>query len=303
MHLCDSDIFFSLYLREMTQHISDPVDPETALKSPVDPETVRESPVDPETARKSHLDPETVLESSVDPQTVRKSPEDPQTAMESSVDPETVKESIKGTVTMRIIKIEAQGYPGTGKTSLLNLAMGEDPASTRDSTDFVEPPSRYMVSETSGGKWEKLSTDKILEGISTEVKKVSKQDMEASTEYEQSIVEDETTPPTVSVSSVSALALTEISQPSVSAQPLLSFPSISLQLQSNESSIKHLLTDTTQPTLPQRKRSNSYSAIVSELIKEVGSIKHSTEIFSLKWVIVSDCGGQPPFLDAAALFL
>ena len=151
-----------------------------------------------------------VRESPVD---VRKSLEDPQTAMESPVDPETVKESIKVTVTMRIIKIEAQGYPGTGKTSLLNLAMGEDPASTRDSTDFVEPPSRYMVSETSGGKWEKLTTDKILEGISTEMKRVNKfQDMEASMEYEQSIVEDETTPPTVSTLRLQLLTGTNFSK-------------------------------------------------------------------------------------------
>ena len=238
-------------------------------------------------------------------------PVDPETVMESPVDPETVRESIKLTVTMRIIKIETQGYPGTGKTSLLNLAMGKNPASTRNSTGFVEPPSRFMVSETSEGKWEELSTDMILEMISEEVKKVmNSQDMVSLTEYEQSAFEDEATP-AENVSCVPTQALTEISQPSVfpqSVQSISTMPSISLQLHSNESSIE-LLTDTAPPTtystLPQpanRKKSNPYS-VFSELLKEVESIKQSTVIFSVKWVIVSDCGGQPPFLDAAALLL
>ena len=219
----------------------------------------------------------------------------------------TVMESIKVTVTMRIIKIEAQGYPGTGKTSLLNLAMGKNPAPTRNSTGFVEPPSRYMVSETSEGKWDELSTDMIIEMISEEVKKVIKsQDRVSVMEYEQSAFEDKATPFTEDVSSVPTLAMTEISQPSVSPQSVSSIPSTSLQLQSNESSIK-LPTDTSPPTtsllLPDNsKKSNPYS-VFSELLKEVDSIKHSTVIFSLKWVIVSDCGGQPPFLDASALFL
>ena len=219
----------------------------------------------------------------------------------------TVMESIKVTVTMRIIKIEAQGYPGTGKTSLLDLAMGKNPAPIRDSTGFVEPPSRYMVSETSEGKWDELSTDMILEMISEEVKKVIKsQDRVSVMEYEQSAFEDKATPFTEDVSSVPTLAMTEISQPSVSPQSVSSIPSTSLQLQSNESSIK-LPTDTSPPTTPlllpdNSKKSNPYS-VFSELLKEVDSIKHSTVIFSLKWVIVSDCGGQPPFLDASALFL
>ena len=221
---------------------------------------------------------------------------------------ETVMESIKVTVTMRIIKIEAQGFPGTGKTSLLNLAMGKNPASIRNSTGFVEPPSRFMMSETSEGKWEELSTDMILEMISEEVKKVIKsQDLESLTENEQVTCEEKATPPAENSSSVLTQTMTEISQPSVSPQSsILTIPSISLQLQSNESSIK-LLNDTTPPTTSllqpnNSKKSNPYS-VFSELLKEVESIKHSTVIFSLKWVIVSDCGGQPPFLDASALFL
>ena len=45
----------------MTQHISDPVDPDTVMKSPVDPETVRESPEDSQTTMESPEDHETAV--------------------------------------------------------------------------------------------------------------------------------------------------------------------------------------------------------------------------------------------------
>ena len=34
---------------------------------------------------------------------------------------------------MSIVNVGAQGYPGTGKTSLLDLAMGKDPADIQGS--------------------------------------------------------------------------------------------------------------------------------------------------------------------------
>ena len=140
----------------------------------------------------------------------------------SPVDPKAVMESSKVTVTMHIIKIEAQGYPGTGKTSLLNLVMGEDPAPTCtcDSTGFVESPSHYMVSETFGGKWKKLTRSKILEGIKKKVDEL--QDQQASVEHIQqstSCFEDKATPPPERVSSVSIQALTE----SLSFSPTFTF--------------------------------------------------------------------------------
>ena len=53
-------------------------------------------------------------------------------------------------VTMSVIDVEAQGYPGTGKTSLLNLAMGKDPAETRISTGGIDPPSHYLMVKSGG---------------------------------------------------------------------------------------------------------------------------------------------------------
>ena len=44
------------------------------------------------------------------------------------VDPNAALNSLGLKVSMYITNIGAHGYPGTGKTSLLNLAMGKDPA-------------------------------------------------------------------------------------------------------------------------------------------------------------------------------
>ena len=55
---------------------------------------------------------------------------------------------------LKITNIGVHGYPGTGKTSVLDLAMGKPPADTRTSTDCIEPPDRYMMtgSEDSSGE-------------------------------------------------------------------------------------------------------------------------------------------------------
>ena len=52
--------------------------------------------------------------------------------------------SLGVTVTMEIINIGTQGYPGVGKTSVLDLAMGNDPALIRNSTDCVDPPLHHI---------------------------------------------------------------------------------------------------------------------------------------------------------------
>ena len=45
------------------------------------------------------------------------------------------------------------------------------------------------------------------------------------------------------------------------------------------------------------------STILPKLLKELSTSDSSGVIFNSHWMMVTDCGGQPPFLDAAALFL
>ena len=51
----------------------------------------------------------------------------------SAVDCNDAMDTLGLNVTMSIINVGAQGYPGTGKTSLLNLAMGKDLADIQGS--------------------------------------------------------------------------------------------------------------------------------------------------------------------------
>ena len=74
---------------------------------------------------------------------------------------------------MEITNVGTQGYPGVGKTSVLDLAMGKDPASTRTSTDCIDPPSRYLMidSATEGVEWENVTTNKMFEMVCEAMKK------------------------------------------------------------------------------------------------------------------------------------
>ena len=160
-------------------------------------------------------------------------------------------------VSMYITNIGAHGYPGTGKTSLLDLAMGKEPALTRNSTGFVDPPSRYLVvkSEDSDGvKWEHVTTDKMTEMVCGAMKKLLEDDSskDAGKDSETDDVEQEI---------LDILAT------------------------------KTTLDDT------------DYYFMFSVLLRKLHNSKSSGVIFDSHWMMVTDCGGQPPFLDAAALFI
>ena len=89
------------------------------------------------------------------------------------IDPNVAKTSLGVTVTMEITNVGTQGYPGVGKTSVLHLAIGKEPAPTRTSTDCVDPPSRYLMidSATEGVEWEKVTTNKMFELVCEAMKK------------------------------------------------------------------------------------------------------------------------------------
>ena len=160
-----------------------------------------------------------------------------------SINPDDVMSSLGVTVIMNITNIATRGYPGTGKTSILDLAMGKEPAPQRNSTACIDPPSRYMLisseadSKAAQVEWEKVTTDKMFEMVCGAVKKT--------------IEESPLDKPLVHSDKPAAL-------------PVVWFP---------------------------------------DLLKKLYSSKSSGVIFNSHWMMVTDCGGQPPFLDATALFL
>ena len=195
---------------------------------------------------------------------------------------------------MNITNIGAQGYPGTGKTSILDLAMGKEPALERTSTGCVDPPSRYMLiigEDSAEDKWENITTDKMFDMVCGAVKKTIEEtpvDMVQSlhfdnpvtgsceslftsdTEYGTSAVGNELVPPTAAAATGNANQIPAAAEPSLDDDSYSPYTGFTWFL---------------------------------DLLKELHSSASSGVIFNSHWMMVTDCGGQPPFLDAAALFL
>ena len=186
------------------------------------------------------------------------------------IEPNAAKISLGVSVSMNIINIGTQGYPGVGKTSVLDLAMGKDPAATRTSTDCVDPPSRYLMidSATEGVKWEHVTKEKMFEMVCEAMKKT----------IEESTPDNAEEEPTALMASQSTSDIEHEKLPSQESN------SISLDEPADDSS-------------------NSGFNLFPELVEKLSTSKSSGTIFNSHWVMVTDCGGQPPFLDAAALFL
>ena len=210
------------------------------------------------------------------------------------------KASLGVTVTMNITNIGTQGYPGTGKTSILDLAMGKEAAPQRNSTGCIDPPSRYMLINSEGGaqvEWENVTTDKMFEMVCGAVKKTIEErpldkvrsdkptaaaaalpvaigigslvaNDTTAPEYVPTPVGNELVPPTAAAAVGSANEIPAVAEPSL---------------------------DTLSP----------YIGLTwfPDLLRELHSSTSSGVIFNSHWMMVTDCGGQPPFLDASALFL
>ena len=182
---------------------------------------------------------------------------------------------------MNITNIGTQGYPGTGKTSILDLSMGKEPAPQRNSTGCIDAPSRYMLinseadSSAAQVEWENVTTDKMFEMVCGAVKKT----------IEESPLDK---------------ALVHSDKHAVAALP------VAIDTGSNDEYDPTLVgNELDPPTPPPPADSEAHIGFTwfPDLLKELCSSRSSGVIFNSHWMMVTDCGGQPPFLDAAALFL
>ena len=205
------------------------------------------------------------------------------------------KKSLGVSVTMEITNIGTQGYPGIGKTSVLDLAMGKEPAPTRTSTDCVDPPSRYLMidsADSKGVEWENVTTDKMFEMVCEAMKKTIDENLSEPDQptviASQSISDTEQATRTEQISPAKSSIQTpdlDLNSSTVDSSPGVSSPDFFTQLPFPDVS--------------------SYSGftVFPELLKELSTSDSSGVIFNSHWMMVTDCGGQPPFIDAAALFL
>ena len=217
----------------------------------------------------------------------------------STISDSVAKASLGVTVTMNITNIGTQGYPGTGKTSILDLAMGKEAAPQRNSTGCIDPPSRYMLINSEGGaqvEWENVTTDKMFEMVCGAVKK---------TIEERPLDNVRSDKPTASAAlpvaiGISSLAANDTTAPEYVPTPVgneLVPPTAAAAVGSaNE------IPAVAEPSLDTLSPYDGFTWF-PDLLRELHSSTSSGVIFNSHWMMVTDCGGQPPFLDAAALFL
>ena len=216
------------------------------------------------------------------------------------VNPDDAKASLGVTVTMNITNIGTQGYPGTGKTSILDLAMGKEPAPQRNSTDCIDPPSRYMLinsedCSTAQVKWESVTTDKMFKMICGAVKKT----IEESPLDKALLHSDKPTaalPVAIDASSLAANDTTAEYVPTPVGNELVP-PTAAAEAVGSANEIPAVA----EPSLDPHSPYIGFNWF-PDLLRELHSSRSSGVIFNSHWMMVTDCGGQPPFLDAAALF-
>ena len=205
---------------------------------------------------------------------------DPVDSSESSpVDRNDAMDALGLNITMSIVNVGAQGYPGTGKTSLLDLAMGKDPAGYRNSIGGIDPPSRYLMVKSlssEGVKWDHVTSEKMFDMVCDAVKETINNPPEQ--------VE-------MSRASTNNPALAVASQPEIPA----SLPDVP----ADNSHVSILDLRTIEPV----HVSSESASFFLDLLKQTEVSKGSGVIFDSHWMMVTDSGGQPPFLDTGALFL
>ena len=194
-------------------------------------------------------------------------------------------------VIMNITNIGTQGYPGTGKTSLLDLAMGKEPALTRNSTGCIDPPSRYLAVKSKKSTvvyWEHVTTDKMFELLCGASKKVIDEGLPSKDLITHS-------------RDKKLIAVVSPSDPLPKVRENLNIGSKEQATPSENSSIK-ASADTTQLDPSSPPPPPPYT-IFPELLTQLHKSGRSGVIFDSHWMMVTDCGGQPPFLDVSVLFL
>ena len=218
----------------------------------------------------------------------------------STISDSVAKASLGVTVTMNITNIGTQGYPGTGKTSILDLAMGKEPAPQRNSTGCIDPPSRYMLINSEGGaqvEWENVTTDKMFEMVCGAVKKTIEERPLDTTHSDKPTAAAAALPVAIGTSSLDANDTTAPEYvPTPVGNELVPPTAAAAVGSANE------IPAVAEPSLDTLSPYVGFTWF-PDLLRELHSSTSSGVIFNSHWMMVTDCGGQPPFLDASALFL
>ena len=224
-----------------------------------------------------------------------------------AADIDEARDKLGHNVTISISNVTIHGHPATGKTSVINLAMGRPPPVNHHSTGVAEPPScSIIVGDVSSedAKWEDFDSGKMFEMVCETINAALVEPKSVIVDHvstEPDAVPQLKTEPTPSdplsprsVSPSHPSPTPSQSSPRSSPPSPPSLPSSSLPSRSSPPA-GDTLTAKPKQDFPQ---------ILNKILQRLHEISgSSSSLFHAKLILMSDSGGQPNYLDVFPLFV
>ena len=214
-----------------------------------------------------------------------------------TVDIDEVEKELHGyIVKVRIMNVTVQGLPDTGKSSLIDLAMGEPPNLDRQSTGIAEPPQCFIVVKDDSSEnveWEKLPPPKMLDALCKTIQNRLAQPVndqlktESAAQHETGATPTRPTPSSPISASSDNHPQSTLSLAAPSVVPLV--PSLAPLALLGQA--------------PLTKSKRDYPKILKDIIKRLPKVTKPTTLSEARLILMSDSGGQPNFLDVFPLFV
>ena len=231
-------------------------------------------------------------------------------------------------VAVSISNITLQGPPATGKTSVIDLAMGRPPAVEHHSTGVAEPPSCSVIvgdDSSEDVEWEELTPDKMLgmvcgtiDALAKPVDKQLKPAIQKHTAFSDPVPSLPsqllsqlpplpTTFPTTSSPDPPPDSPTDspTDSPRLASSPVpyseLS-PPPSPHVQSPSISPASDLSSSPLGQTPT-KHKRDFPKILGDIMQRLPEVNEPKILSEARLILMSDSGGQPNYLDVLPLFV
>ena len=201
-------------------------------------------------------------------------------------------------VTVSISNVTTQGPPATGKTSVIDLAMGRPPTVDHHSTGVAEPPSCSIIigdNSSEDVEWEELTPDRMLDMVCKTIEALA-EPVDEHLDTEPAVLQHETATPTLSDSISLPLP------PPLPLSPSLLPPSHPPLLHSHILPALAFPNDSL-PNHPPVKHKQEFPKVFMDIMQRLSEVRESTSLFHAKLILMSDSGGQPNYLDVFPLFV
>ena len=193
-----------------------------------------------------------------------------------------------GYVDTNFVKCVVMGVPGAGKTNLKHLLFDLDPPKTRTSTSCIEEAQKAFPSKS----WEEF----------VQLKKIEPEDIEemVASSIKSGVVMNDKLRQRIARPS-HHVPVAHVTEPEGGSELGIS------DSMEGEAEVKQPLSakspTVTTPSSQVEQKQPMSSQLSPEFLKKLREYPHSKELLDVKWLHVTDTGGQPQFLEILPAFL